>query len=155
MPDISAEQLNLLTQATELQAGGASWKSIATQLKVSEDLCRAWPDEYPDAWRRLYRRAAAQHVRDALAEARTFARKFLRSENEKTALAAAQILLKLSTARARRKSAISVEDQEMIAEINQLKALTDDQVNQMVCEIVAESKGAERTEIQESPPESE
>jgi hypothetical protein len=85
---------NLLAEAAALRAGGMSWKSVAAAVKRDVETVRRWPERYPAEWSR-YRRAAEDHlVGDAYGESITSLRVLLRSENEKSRLAASVAIVK-------------------------------------------------------------
>jgi len=85
---------NLLAEAAALRASGMSWKAVAAAVKRDVETVRRWPERYPAEWSR-YRRAAEDHlVGDAYGESIHSLRVLLRSENEKSRLAASVAIVK-------------------------------------------------------------
>jgi hypothetical protein len=86
---------NLLAEAAALRAGGMSWKSVAAAVKRDVETVRRWPERFPEQWSR-YRRAAEDYlVSDAYGESVTSLRVLLRSQNEKSVLAASVAITKM------------------------------------------------------------
>jgi len=92
------EQLkDLLAQAALLRAGGASWKTVAAAVGRDVDTVRHWPERYPNEWTRFRRAAEDQLSADAFGESITSLRHLMRSENEKSRLAASVAVVKMRT----------------------------------------------------------
>jgi hypothetical protein len=88
---------NLLAQAAALRATGTSWKKIAATLNRDPNTVMHWPQRYPDEWAR-FRRLAEDHLTaDAFGESVTSLRLLMRSENEKSRLAASVAVVKMRT----------------------------------------------------------
>jgi endo-1,4-beta-D-glucanase Y len=87
---------NLLAQAAALRASGTSWKKIAATLNRDLNTVLHWPQRYPDDWAR--HRLAEDHLTaDAFGESITSLRLLMRSENEKSRLAASVAVVKMRT----------------------------------------------------------
>lgn len=144
----SPEKLRaLLAAAAELRAGGLSWAKVGEKVGRQAETCRQWPRRHPAAWRELFREAEAQVIAEAGAEARGMLRNLLRSKNEKTILAAAQLLMRCREERALREeqterlaSLPARTDAERIAAY--LTRLSDAEVNAVVEELLTRHPGA-------------
>ena len=133
----SPELLDLLTHAAELRAAGNSWEAVGRRVGRHPDTCRHWTTTYPDLWRQLFQAAREAPSMETDAEARLILRELLRSENEKTRLAAAQKLLQ---PRPRSGPAAAAADAETIAFLAELRGLTDDDLDHLIRRF-AESPG--------------
>ncbi|HLW64777.1 MAG TPA: hypothetical protein VKS79_05605 [Gemmataceae bacterium] len=136
--------LEMMICAAELRAGGASWEAVGRELRRHADTCRRWAREYPEVWRRLYRAAELRLAREAAAEARVTLRQLLRSEEEKTRLAAARDLLRARPVRHGRKPA-ETADSEVTTFISQLQGLSDDEIEDMLRDFLAAEGALART----------
>src|SRR5262249_6275395 len=129
-----------------LRADGLSWEAVAARVERSVRTCRGWPSLYPDAWGRLYRDAVDDNHAEASAEALTILRTLLRSEEEKTRLTAAQLLLKSQSEARRSKKNEDTADNPPDADTNQflacLKDLDDAQLDRIVDYLVARRRSA-------------
>jgi hypothetical protein len=118
--------LTLLYAAAELRAATKSWEAVAEAPRRKPETCRHWPVLYRSAWRRCFRLAVQLRHLEAGCEAREFLRTFLRADNKKLVLAAAQLLLPRTSAPTPRRSlkanpaAPDQEFQDFIAELQEL-----------------------------------
>ena len=94
MSQPSEELLAVMELAAQQRAAGSSWDAVAAKVGRGTRTCRGWPAAYPDVWRRLYRQAERHLLAEAGAEAVAILRTLLRSQDDKTRLAAATLLLK-------------------------------------------------------------
>jgi hypothetical protein len=138
-----------MLRAADLRAGGSSWEAVGRELHRHADSCRRWAREYPDLWRRLYREAEQRQDRESRAEARVVLRQLLRSEEEKTRLAAARDLLK-SMSRSRGQKNAQPADSEVAAFISQLRGLSDGELEEMLRRFLA-SGGSIAAGMADSP----
>ena len=49
--------LKRLARAAMLRARAVDWFLVAKEVKSRPEVCRRWPDKYPEAWQALYREA--------------------------------------------------------------------------------------------------
>jgi hypothetical protein len=90
------DQINaLLEQAAALRASGASWKAVAAAVGRDQSTVEHWPKRYPEQWSRYYRAAQRELLGDAYGESITRLRFLMRSENERSQLAASTVVAKL------------------------------------------------------------
>jgi len=136
MKQPSDDVLEPMICAADLRAGGASWEAVGRELCRHADTCRGWARDYPEVWRRLYRSAELRLAREAQAEARVTLRQLLRSNEEKTRLAAARDLLRPRSARRGRKQG-EAADSEVAAFISQLEGLSDAEIEDMLRNFLA------------------
>jgi hypothetical protein len=144
MKQPSDEILEQMICAADLRAGGATWESVGRELRRHADTCRRWSREYPEVWRRLYGSAEVRLAREAQAEARVTLRQLLRSNEEKTRLAAARDLLRSRPGRRGRKPA-EAADSEVAAFISQLQGLSDVEIEDMLRNFLAGDGAPART----------
>jgi hypothetical protein len=86
---------SLLAQAAALRAGGASWKEVAAAVGRDVNTVKHWPERFPEEWFR-YLHAAQRHLLgNAYGESITTLRVLMRSQNEKSQLAASTTIAKL------------------------------------------------------------
>jgi hypothetical protein len=91
------EMKNLLAQAAALRASGTSWKKVAATLNRDLNTVLHWPQRYPDEWARYLRLAEDHLTADAFGESIMSLRHLMRSENEKSRLAASVAVVKMRT----------------------------------------------------------
>ena len=90
------DQINaLLEQAATLRASGVSWKAVAAAVGRDQSTVEHWPKRYPQQWSRYYRAAQRDLLGDAYGESITRLRFLMRSENERSQLAASTVVVKL------------------------------------------------------------
>ncbi|MFL5339015.1 MAG: hypothetical protein ACJ8F7_02515 [Gemmataceae bacterium] len=128
MKSPSPELLELLTRAAELRAAGTCWEAVGRRLDRHPDTCRHWPAEFPDLWPQLLRAAQDAFRTEADAEARSILRGMLRSNDDKTRMAAAQKLLLPPP----RSAAPADADAETLALDAELRELSDDDLDQLI-----------------------
>jgi hypothetical protein len=87
----------LLAQAAALRASGTSWKKVAAMLNRDLNTVLHWPQRYPDEWARYLRLAEDHLTSDAFGESIMSLRHLMRSENEKSRLAASVAVVKMRT----------------------------------------------------------
>lgn len=130
----------LLRQAAEMRCDGMSWTAIAGKLNRSPATVASWPRKFRADWQRWMSEAVRAAEAAAQAEARASLRQMLRSENEKTVLAAAMALRK-----PRRPAKTSVGktsiDPDLAELISQVRQLPDDELQQLL-ERAASSGGS-------------
>lgn len=134
-----------LRQAAEIRARGLSWEAVAHDLGRHPDTCRRWPRRYPLLWRRLLRQARIDVTQDGGAEAKATLRKLLRVEDNKTRLAAAEGLLKRRTSGRKQTAGLSPEDEELAAFVSEVKGLSDDDLEEMLRQALADGHAASGT----------
>jgi hypothetical protein len=129
MDSPSAELSDLLTQAAELRAAGASWAAVSLQLKHDVRTCRGWVADHPRLWRRLYQRAEQCVLAEARAEALVLLRGLSRSKDDKLSLAASAVLLRCRFESHKRTRRAGTRpdggDLELAAFLRQLRDLSD------------------------------
>src|SRR5262249_50965762 len=89
-----ARLIPLLTAAADLRAAGSSWAKVADKVQRDAETCRHWPRRYPDAWKRLYRRAEDLMPPQAGAGAVATLRGLLLDPDSKVRLGASRALLR-------------------------------------------------------------
>jgi hypothetical protein len=75
--------LDLLSQAADLRARGASWEAVANSLGHDVEVCKRWPRDHPDEWRRLLYEAEDRFLHEVGSEAGSVLRRLLRAEDAK------------------------------------------------------------------------
>jgi hypothetical protein len=141
MKQPSDEVLEQMICAVDLRAGEASWEVVGRELRRHADTCRSWARDYSEVWRRLYRSAELRLAREAQAEARVTLRQLLRSNEEKTRLAAARDLLRPRSARRGSKQG-GAANSEVAAFISQLEGLSDAEIENMLRNFLARESAA-------------
>ena len=150
----SDDVLEQLICAADLRAGGASWEAVGRELRRHVDTCRGWARDHPEVWRRLYRAAELRLAREAQAEARVTLRQLLRSNEEKTRLAAARDLLRPHSARRGSKQE-GAANSEVAAFISQLEGLSDAEIEDMLQNFLAGNGAAVQAPDSPGPPATE
>jgi gamma-glutamyltranspeptidase/glutathione hydrolase len=89
-----AVPVDLIRRAAHLKAAGHSWETIATRLHLPADVLEFFPADAP-GWAAHYANGCKVANDEFVADARAHARKLMRSEDEKTALKAAELGVKL------------------------------------------------------------
>lgn len=130
----------LLRQAAEMRCDGMSWTAIASKLNRSPATVSSWPRKFRAAWQRWMREAVRAAEAAAQAEARASLRQMLRSENEKTVLAAATVLRKPRHAAKTSADKTSL-DPDLAELISQIRQLPDDELQQLL-ERAVDSSGS-------------
>jgi len=75
--------LDLLSQAADLRARGASWEAVAAAVGRDVKTCKRWPRDHPDEWRRLLCAAEDRFLHEAGSEAGSVLRRLVRAEDGK------------------------------------------------------------------------
>lgn len=87
-----------LRRAAELRAAGNAWEKVAADVGVRLAQVRAWPQQYPNRWRKAFDAAERQLLTEASIEAVAYLRKQLRSENVRIVRAASLKLVQIRVA---------------------------------------------------------
>jgi hypothetical protein len=125
----------MLADAAELRAGGASWDSIASQLRLESSAVRQWPRMFPDRWIVAQRAAEAQVATEAAAESVFTLRQQLRSRDPKVSREAAHKLIQYRVAMDRTAADSDPADlpsSEAMSVAHHLESLTHDQREQLL-----------------------
>jgi hypothetical protein len=101
MSRLNPEKLLVLNRAAELRAGGSSWPTVATELKVAADELRSLRAANARAYDRLERRADNEFKRETVRASLARLRELLKSESEGLAMAAAGTIIRYELARMR------------------------------------------------------
>jgi transposase len=141
MNDTSNDFQDLLRQAAEMRCDGLSWATIATRLNRSAATVSSWPRKYRAAWQRWMAEASRAAEASAQAEARATLRQMLRSDNEKTVLAAATVLRKPRRRSSARTSTAPPELMELVSHVQQL---SDDELRQLLATTPEGESGSSR-----------
>jgi hypothetical protein len=86
---------DLVNQAAEERAGGATWAAAAVRVGRSADTVRRWPIHFPDRWQAALREAEVRLAGDAAAESVLTLRQLLRSDDETVRRDCARLLIDL------------------------------------------------------------
>ncbi|MFL5339409.1 MAG: hypothetical protein ACJ8F7_04505 [Gemmataceae bacterium] len=121
--------LCLLRRAAELRAAGKSWEAVGGAVHRAPETVRRWPREYPAEWKRCYLVAEASLLAEAAAEALQYMRVMLRSENERSVIAAGQLLLKSRLADRDREEKPDREPDEEVAAYIEAAKMTDEELD--------------------------
>jgi hypothetical protein len=135
---------DLIAKAAELRASGSSWDAVAAGVSRASDTVRRWPALYPGPWQKAFRAAERQFVAEATAEAVLILRKHLRSDDEKISQDAAERLIQLRVALARRtrsmkRDASALPTGELQRVAAYLETLPDAERNQILDDLVTEA----------------
>ena len=144
MDSLTPELQDQMIEAAELRARGASWLAVAQELLLDVDVCRRWPREYPRLWRRLQQRADLGFRREVSAEAVNLLRRFLRHQDLKICLAAANLIPKfqLKPKPRPRNGEIETIDQETADFVAELRSLNDENLAETLRQLQAEDRRA-------------
>ena len=147
METLSPKLLTLLTRAAELRAAGASWTTVAQEIRKIAETCRAWPRRFPETWRRLFRQALGERAAEGGVEAHIYLRKLIRHDNPHISLCAAQFLQRAWESQMTREDKAERPDPAQVAaEVAEfakfVKGLTDDQLANHLAEFLARRPAA-------------
>jgi transposase len=117
-----------------------SWATIAAKLNRSIATVSSWPRKYRAAWQRWMQEATRAAEAAAQAEARASLRQMLRSDNEKTVLAAATALRKPKRPSASKPSTASASA-ELIELATQVQQLSDDELRRLLATNAQDESG--------------
>lgn len=148
MPTFPPPPDELLAQAAELRASGASWEAVAGKVGRTERTVRQWPTTYARRWKKFLRIAEQQQLTDATAESVLTLRRQLRSPDEKAGREAATKLIQFRVAAGKRSSsrrgkATDAESSHVQTIAATLARLGDAELEQLIQELLSEW---ERTE---------
>ena len=143
----SPELLERLRAATELRAAGLSWEVVAGRVGSTVGTCSRWPSRYRDVWHSLMREAVRLTEQESAIEARATLRMILRGDDDKKKISAAQQLLRPAKPRPRDRRAIQPEDRALAAFISQVRSLSDDELDRLTREFLAEERAAAGVEV--------
>ena len=93
MPNLPPPSSAVFARAAELRVGGATWKTVAREVRRAERTVRRWPRYYPDRWFAALLQAERLMTAQADNESLHTLRCLLTSEDEKIRWHAAKSLI--------------------------------------------------------------
>ena len=144
IPSIRTRQA--MEMAAELRAAGATWETIASELKRQPNLVARWSKMYAQEWERMLSAAEERLSRHVNNESRGFLRRMLREDDLKARLAAAKQLAEM---RKEEKAAQPATDLQSryTSFVTQIQEFSDEELQRIMCKFVRDVHGKGTTPL--------
>ena len=130
-----------MEMAAELRASGATWKTVAENLRRRLNVVWRWTRWYRDEWEALLRDAEERASREGASASHAVMRQLLRHKNAKIRLSTAEKLIKLRLAeKAAEPPRHSTSN--LSALLTHLEELSDVELDHTLDRCVGDTKGA-------------